>query len=167
MTPTMPDRAGELIRALGLARHPEGGFYREHFRSVREVVARGDAAGRPRSALTAIYFLLLEGEPSRWHAVSSDEVWHHYEGAPIELYSVDPDRLELQCRRLGPATGDQDPVLAVPAGHWQAARAMGPYALAGCSVGPGFDFADFKLLREDDAMERRIREAFPDQADLI
>jgi hypothetical protein len=163
--PTLPERAAELIRSLDLTRHPEGGYYREAFRSAREVTASGGHARR--SALTAIYFLLLENQPSRWHVVGSDEVWHFYEGAPLDLYSADPDRFELERMLLGPVEGALRPVHAVPAGHWQAARTTGEYTLAGCTVGPGFDFADFKLARNEPAVERRLREAFPALASLI
>jgi hypothetical protein len=161
----VPERAAALIRSLALVRHPEGGYYREVFRSAREVTAAG---GRSRSALTAIYFLLVDGEPSRWHSVGSDEVWHHCEGDPIELFLVDPRDFSPRRLTLGPASGGaQRPVAAVPAGHWQAARTSGAYALAGCVVAPGFDYAEFTLMRDDPAAAERLRAALPDLAALI
>jgi len=133
----MTPRAQELIDLLGLLPHPEGGFYREVFRAS-ETVQPSD--GRPeRSALTTIYFLLPEGAYSRWHRVLSAEVWHHYEGAAVELL-CDRERW-----LLGPVGPGQAPVHTVPAGAWQAARSLGAYSLVGCTVGPGFDFADFTL----------------------
>jgi uncharacterized protein len=145
--PALDPRAAELIERLRLAPHPEGGYYRELFRSGTEV---RPTDGRPlRSALTTIYFLLTAGQHSRWHRVGSDEVWHVYEGTPLELLLAPPgiDRVERVV--LGPATPTLEPVHVVPAGWWQAARPRGGYVLAGCSVAPGFDFADFDFLRDD------------------
>ena len=85
----MHRRAAELIRELGLAPHPEGGFFREIFRSTL-LVEPCDGRSR-RSALTAIFFLLAQGQVSRWHSVRSDEVWHLYEGGPLELLIASPD----------------------------------------------------------------------------
>lgn len=155
-------RARALVDRLGLAPHPEGGFYREVFRSAASV--RRDADGAARPALTTIYFLLPAGTHSRWHRVASDEVWHFYEGAPLELLWVDETLSHLRVDRLGPIGDDVDtsPVATVPARCWQAARTTGAYTLVGCSVGPGFDFSDFALLadRPDDAEVLRAR--FPE-----
>ena len=161
----MNERGAELIRSLGLVAHPEGGYFREVFRSTREVVATDDQG--PRNALTSIYFLLVADNNSHWHAVQSDELWHYYEGAALELLTVDDRSLELRRTLVGPATQDQRPVGVVPAGHWQAARSTGAYTFVGCSVGPGFDFADFKMLRDDPESASRFRHAFPDLAMLI
>ena len=155
MNPNLPPRAAELIRTLSLAPHPEGGFFREIHRSQLRVQPLD---GRPhRAALTTIYFLLVEGQASRWHAVASDEVWHFYEGDAIELLVGSPDFATLETVRLG-AVGD---VLrathTVPARWWQAARPFGRYALAGCTVGPGFEFEDFRFLANDPAALARLR----------
>ena len=140
----MHARAAELIRILGLQHHPEGGHFVEAFRSP-DFVSPSDSRG-PRAALTVIYFLLVDGAISRWHRVSSDEAWHWYEGSPLELLSVAPDGGSVFRARLGPVSGNSAPQHIVPAGWWQAARPLGPYALVGCSVGPGFEYADFTLL---------------------
>jgi predicted cupin superfamily sugar epimerase len=140
------ERIAERIRALELVPHPEGGFYREIWRSQARVEP-ADARGA-RAALTSIYFLLPGGAVSRWHRVRSDELWHHCEGAPLELWLTAPDTLELELRTLGPLDAPQAPVQAVPAGVWQAARSTGAYTLVSCSVGPGFEFADFELLAD-------------------
>ena len=161
----MDDRAAHLIRSLGLAEHPEGGYYREVFRSPREVTP-GDGRER-RSALTTIHFLLPAGTHSRWHVVRSDEAWHHAEGAPLELLVVEPDGPALRRIELGPATDGREPVHGVPAGHWQAARSTGTYTLVGCTVGPGFDFSDFALLDDDTEASDRLRAAFPELATMI
>ena len=156
----MDARARELTQILQLERHPEGGWYREVFRSLREVRApvQGNAAptgiedSAARSALTTIYFLLIQGEPTAWHSVASDEVWHFLEGAPAELLVVGTADSRRQTHRLGALDVDGTaPVAIVPAGHWQMARALGAFTLVGCTVGPGFDFADFKLLPGDAA----------------
>lgn len=158
----MHPRAAELIRLLDLKPHPEGGHFREIFRSprsVRPADGRGD-----RSALTAILFLLPAGESSRWHRLESDEVWHHYEGDPLELFVLGGALERCERRLLGAGHG---PVAEVPAGCWQAARPAGAYALAGCTVGPGFDFADFRMLADDPAAAETLRRRFPDLAVLL
>ena len=156
-------RARELIDHLGLAPHPEGGYYREVFRSP-DLVRREGGGREARSALTTIYFLLPAGAHSRWHRVESDEVWHHYEGAPLELLWIDEARESLRVERLGPVGAGEGtrPVFTVPARCWQAARTTGEYTLVGCTVGPGFEFADFAMLagRPDEA--RALRERFPE-----
>ena len=135
----MHPRAAELIEKLRLELHPEGGYYREVFRSS-DTVDPADRRG-VRSALTTIFFLLTDDTYSRWHRVRSDEVWHLYEGGPLEVMELD-----AECREV--ATYEVAPVHVVPAGRWQAARSVGPYTLVGCTVGPGFEFADFELLAD-------------------
>ena len=158
----MDARAAELVRTLGLAPHPEGGFYREIWRAPL-AVEPGDRRGA-RAALTAIYFLLPAGAVSRWHRVRSDEIWHHYEGAPLELLLVAPDALRLERAQLGPLAEGRAPVHCVPAGWWQAARSRGAYTLVGCTVGPGFEFADFELLRDRPELADALCGALPDAA---
>ena len=158
----MDQSARDLIRTLKLERHPEGGYYRELYRSSREVRPAPGAAtptsAPTRSAITTIYFLLVEGEPSAWHSVASDEIWHFIQGDPAELVTAHPETLRLATHRLGPVRASGcEPVAAVQAGHWQMARTLGAYSLVGCTVGPGFDFADFKLLRDDPVMQERFR----------
>ena len=140
-------RVSELLRELNLSPHPEGGYYRELWRS-RLDVAPGDGRGA-RSALTLIYFLLPAGAVSRWHRVRSDEVWHWCEGAPLELLQLSADGPRIERFMLGPLDDDQQPVHLVPADTWQAARSLGEYTLVSCSVGPGFDFADFEMRSEE------------------
>ena len=153
----MHARARTLIDFLELRPHPEGGFFRRVYRSEKTVV-RPDSQ-ELRAALTTIYFLLIEGEHGAWHRVTSDEAWHFYEGAPIELLLASPSAETMQCRRLGPVSVAMQPIEVVPAGWWQAARTLGSYSLAGCSVGPGFEFDDFLLARDlpDDDAEVRTR----------
>ena len=125
---------------LDLKPHPEGGFYRELYRAHQTIQRAGDT----RCALTTIYYLLIAGQRSVWHRVASDEVWHYYEGDPLELKIASADALCIETQRLGPLTADSRPVCVVPGGRWQAAEPLGAYTLVGCTVGPGFDFADYE-----------------------
>ncbi|VCU68211.1 hypothetical protein PIGHUM_00261 [Pigmentiphaga humi] len=152
----MHPRAQALITQLGLQPHPEGGYYGEVFRSGRQVLRQPD--GLARSALTSIFFLLPRGATSCWHRVAhADEAWHHYEGAPVALHVLLPGAAQAEAWLLGPI-GDAHPgalpARVVPADAWQAARPLGDYALVGCTVGPGFDFADFAMARDLSAGER-------------
>lgn len=157
-------RVAELVRALALRSHPEGGHYAEVYRSAHRVRPTDRAV--ERSALTTIYFLLAAGERSRWHRVLGDEVWHFYEGDPLELlWTPSVDRAVERCR-LG-ATDDTRRVAVVPAGAWQAARPLGAYALVGCTVGPGFDFADFALLADQPDGAAALRRLAPELAELL
>lgn len=124
--------ADDIIDMLGLAPHPEGGFYRETFRDPHAIDGR--------SVGTAIYFLLRAGEASRLHRVDAAEIWHHYAGAPLKLTVGDKDI------RLGTdlAAGER-PQAVVPAGVWQAAESLGAWTLVGCTVAPGFEFSAFEL----------------------
>lgn len=152
--------ADALITHLGLQPHPEGGHYREVFRSEMRVTTT-DARGA-RHALTAIHFLLRAGEQSRWHRVSSDEVWHHATGAPMELLLLAPDLSRAETVTLGPEV----PFHAVPAHWWQAARPAGAFSMCSCMVAPGFDFADFSFM-DAPADQARVRAVFPELATLI
>jgi predicted cupin superfamily sugar epimerase len=162
---TMHPRAAELIQRLDLKPHPEGGHFREVFRSADGVNPADGRGGRP--ALTTIYFLLAEGDRSRWHRVRSDEIWHYYEGGPIELAWIDRDLERCEQMRLGPVDAGSEPVAVIPAGCWQAARPLGAYTLVGCSVAPGFEFADFHLLANCPAEAAEILRRFPAAAPLI
>ena len=132
------------MKPLDLIEHPEGGRFREVFRSAKMVTS---PEGKTRSALTHIYFSLRPGEVSRFHKVSSDEVWNLYQGEDLNLYTWD-----------GTATPPKRTILSadsncfccvVPAGMWQAAEAISDTVLVGCSVAPGFEFSDFTLIDPD------------------
>jgi len=159
----MHPRAVELIRNLVLHPHPEGGHFAEVFKSPRRV--EREEGGGSRAALTTIYFLLAQGERSRWHRVASDEVWHYYEGDPLEL--VWEEAGEVRRVQLGPVAMGREPVAVVPAGSWQAARARGAYTLVGCTVAPGFEFADFVLLGDVPDEGARLRAKYPELAELF
>lgn len=156
----MSARAEELLRDLALAPHPEGGCYREIFRSRRMV--RTDDGRSERWAATAIYYLLRGTDTNRWHRVASDEIWHWYEGAPLELHLLDPQLQRHKVEVLGPVGPHSAPVRVVPAGCWQAVRCTGDYALSGCTVAPGFDFSDFRLMRDAADMAETLKRVHPD-----
>jgi uncharacterized protein len=132
-----PPLASDIIARLDLRPHPEGGHYRETFRDTCL-----DTNGRAHS--TAIYFLLARGERSHWHRIDAVEVWHYYAGDPLVLQIAD----DASQRRvtLGPdlAAGEA-PQVTVPARAWQAAESTGDWTLVGCTVAPGFQFANFEL----------------------
>ena len=162
----MTDRAAELVAQLQLQEHPEGGHFREVFRSSFAVQPDD---GRPtRSALTVIDFVLARGECSAWHRVRSDEAWHLIEGGPLRLWLFSPALDALESVTLGAVDGrGTTPRHVVPAGWWQAAEPLGDLAYAGATVGPGFEFADFAFLRDDAAASARLEELRPDLARLL
>jgi predicted cupin superfamily sugar epimerase len=136
-----------LVDALELTPHPEGGWFRETYRSSHSFTPDGYPAARP--AATAIYFLLHPGERSRWHVVRSDELWLWHSGGPLTLVlggdGADPG--EPRPALLGPdVTAGHRPQVLVPGGVWQSAEPAGTEpVLVSCVVAPGFDFADFQL----------------------
>lgn len=146
------------IANLNLLPHPEGGFYKEVFRSERKMkTAKG-----MRSVTTSIYYLLPSGEFSAFHRLTSDETWYFHDGYPIELFVISPGG-KLTNYLVGPAPGESIyPQCTIPANHWFAARSTGKYTLAGCSVSPGFDFADFEMADRSELLE-----TFPQHAELI
>jgi predicted cupin superfamily sugar epimerase len=136
-------------RKLGLKRHPEGGYYRETYRSEIKV----DTQAGKRSAGTAIYYLLERGQFSAFHRIKSDEIWHFYAGSRLALYVIDQEgRLEKII--LGRPGRKAVPQAAIRAGCWFAAFADGPYSLVGCTVAPGFDFRDFEMAKRDELISQ-------------
>ena len=127
-----------IIAALGLARHPEGGWYRQTW-------AEDTPAGQ-RPTGTAILFLLPGDEISRWHRVDATEIWHYHAGAPINLTMAPQDSGPAVDHALGPdLLAGEMPQLIVPAGYWQTARSTGAWTLVSCTVSPGFRFDGFEM----------------------
>lgn len=150
--------AEALAARLGLSPHPEGGWFAESYRSPETLPAAGLPArfGAPRSVSTAIYFLLPAGTRSLLHRIKSDELWHFYLGGPLRLTQISADgRVEETVLGRDLAAGERLQH-AVPAGCWfgAAPEPGAPYSLAGCTVAPGFDFADFELARRADLLAR-------------
>lgn len=176
--------AAEMATALALKPHPEGGYYRETFRSAAQV----ESAGGLRPAVTAILFMVTAGSPSLLHRLRSDELWLAQGGAPLELLTITRDGA-LERRLLGiPGSGACDdcviagepaapaPQLLVPAETWQAARVAevgaarrgerhrgdDRWSLVACIVTPGFSFADYEL-----GVRSELLSSYPQHADLI
>lgn len=150
----------ELVEQLHLLPHPEGGFYNETYRGISHFsTALGD-----RSVSTAIYFLLTANNFSALHRIKSDELWHHYLGDPVHIHAID-EQGNYQQHLLGIhfAQG-QTPQILIPAGQWFGSESAGPlgYSLVGCTVAPGFDFADFEL-----GDRRTLCKIFPQHQTLI
>lgn len=136
----MHPEAQRLIAALRLQPHPEGGWYRETFRSTERVTTSGGAV---RSAATAIYFLLTDDMFSAFHRLGSDETWHFYRGDPVAIEVIGAEG-RYDRRVLG--DGDALQTTIVAGAHFAAhVDAPGGYALVGCDVAPGFEFTDFQL----------------------
>jgi hypothetical protein len=169
----MISTAAQLAATLGLAPHPEGGFFRETYRAAETVITpRGE-----RAASTAILFLVTAAAISHLHRLSSDELWVFQSGLPLELVTLSPGG-ELEVRMLAdPADGTRQadactatPQALVPAGSWQGARlAGGPHlpasrawALVSCVVSPGFEYEDFELGRRDVLLA-----AYPEHAEIV
>ena len=134
--------AEEVIAALGLKPHPEGGSFCETFRDP--------APGKGGRALgTAIYYLLRSGERSHWHRVDAAEIWHWYAGAPLCLAIAEGAPPATRVHTLGPhLLQGERPQVVVPAHAWQSAESMGTWTLTGCTVAPGFEFAGFEMAPE-------------------
>lgn len=129
--------AEQLIDALQLAPHPEGGWYREMWRA--------EANDGERPSGTAIYYLLQSAERSHWHRVDAAEIWHYYAGAPLRL-SLSDDGKTSRDEILGvDFAGGERPQIIVPKDCWQAAESLGAWTLVGCTVSPGFHFEGFEL----------------------
>lgn len=132
--------AEDIIRLLDLRPHPEGGHYRETWRSP--------APAGERAAGTAIYYLLKAGEFSRWHRVDADEIWHWHGGGALAIdMSAGSDRIVTHVLG-GDLSAGERPQIVVPKMVWQMAKPMGAWTLVTCTVSPGFEFAGFEMAPE-------------------
>lgn len=156
----------ELVSRLALTPHPEGGFFKETYRS--ELTVRPKGFPSERNISTGIYFLLRACDFSAFHRIRSDEMWHYYSGEPLEVimlnekgrsgFVLGPDIQNGQCFQN-----------VVPAGSWFASRLLNydpsdeeRYCLAGCTVSPGFDFQDFEMPGQSEMLSM-----FPDHREII
>lgn len=158
--------AEQLIQQLNLQPHPkEGGYFRETYRATEAL--RADALpsryGAARSIATAIYYLLTPNTYSALHRLQSDEVFHFYCGSAVEMLQLFPDG-NGRTVILGDLASGGQPQVVVPRGVWQGSvlKAGGEFALLGCTVAPGFEYADYESGRRDDLIAR-----YPQFADLI
>jgi predicted cupin superfamily sugar epimerase len=157
-------QARDYVEKLKLQAHPEGGWFAEHYRSTLNLEVAGFEGSR--NAATSIYFLLEAGQFSALHRIKSDEIWHFYEGGALDIIEIDL-KGNLITTRLGRNLRDGEQLsYTVKAGHWFGSRpsAGSEFSLVGCTVSPGFDFADFEMpdqswfLQEFPRHEAIIRE---------
>ncbi len=151
--------AGNIIRRLDLKEHPEGGYYREIYRSPVKV----KIGGLERCAATCIYFLLTKDAFSAFHRLRFDEIWHFLKGTALRIHCLH-EKSGLRTVELGcGADGTRQSQHVIPAGTWFAAEvAEGDFALLGCTLAPGFEFMDFELARRE-----RLISDFPRYGELI
>lgn len=158
--------AKKYIEKLQLKKHPEGGYYKEIYRSG-ELIEAGKLPPRYKSSRvfsTSIYFLLQGTEFSAFHRLKSDETWHFYDGSSVILYKINADG-ELLKIRIGSNTDDGEIFqFTVPALEWFAAELINKkdFALLGCTVAPGFDFNDFETGSREE-----LTKTFPQHSDII
>jgi len=155
--------AEDWIGLLELRPHPEGGHFREVYRSTEQIAAAclPERFGGPRCFSTAIYYLLRSGEFSAFHTVQQDEVWHHYDGSSLTIHIVLPTG-DYRRQRIGKSNDpDVSPLAVVPGGLLFAASVDDPagFTLAGCTVAPGFDFADFHMPARAELVARHPHHA--------
>lgn len=163
VSPPDSPRVAEIVERLGMQPHPERGYYVETYRSAAAVTA--PANGQTRAASTAIYFLVTRAQPTTYlHRLLSDEIFHLYEGGPLDVLRLgEGARGEVVRLGLDLAAGER-PQIVMPAGTWFAAE-LAPgvsHCLIGCTVAPGFDFADFELAAGPELAQR-----FPAHAERI
>lgn len=144
------------IKKLNLLPHPEGGFFKESYRSD-ELISSEALPNRYNSARTfstQIYFMLVKGNHSSFHRIESDETWHFYDGSPVTIWLLSEEGGLMEVR-LG-LDENSDPQFTVPKGCWFAAEVVGDgdFSLVGCSVAPGFDFADFEMAKRESLYEK-------------
>lgn len=153
--------AQHYIATLQLLPHPEGGYYKEIYRAdlVLPKTALTDAHNGDRNAMTSIYYLLQDGDFSALHRIASDELWHHYDGGPLTVYEITKDgALTKHILQRG------NPFAVIKAGNWFGCRVETPgsYTLCGCTVAPGFDFADFEM-----GSKTTLLQQYPEHAAVI
>ena len=174
------EKAQAWINRLGMVEHPEGGFFHENYRAT-ETVPKSALPARYRfdhSFSTAIYYLLAGADFSSFHRIASDEIWHFYDGSTLMVHLINANR-GYSSHLLGVHVEEGDvPQLVIPRDTWMAAEMVDKttYGLIGCTVAPGFDFADFemadpaKLIQqfpEREALIRRLTRSGRDVPDMI
>ena len=158
--------ANYWIKTLDLKPHPEGGYYKETYRSNIKVGARELPVGydAERRLVTSIYYLLKAGQVSRFHRLKSDEIWYFHLGATVKIVMIDPDG-HKHTQYIGKNLDKADKLQClIPANHLFAAELIGKeeFGLFGCVVSPGFEFTDYEQFESDDLMQ-----IYPKHSDLI
>ncbi|GAA4277826.1 cupin domain-containing protein [Aquimarina mytili] len=155
-----------IVETLGMNPHPEGGFYKETYRSSGVIAKNGleKSFNGDRNYCTAIYFLLTSDNFSAFHRIKQDEIWHYYKGSSLYVHVIDPNG-EYKRHVVGVNIEQgESPQLVVPAGCWFASsvKDVDAFSLVGCTVSPGFDFDDFEL-----AKRKSLIEQFPEHENII
>lgn len=148
----------ELINELGLIRHPEGGFYKETYRSSEKT------DGGAKDLATSIYYLLSMADFSSLHRIKQDENWYFHEGGTLFVHDISPDGVYIQHKLGMDITAGESPQCTIPAGHWFGASLKDPtsYVLVGCVVAPGFEFDDLELGERG-----KLMSLFPQHGELV
>ena len=162
----MNNEINKLVSSLNLLPHPEGGFYKETYRSngIINKNALPDYFSGSRNYSTAIYFLLTSDNFSAFHRIKQDEIWHFYQGSPLYVHVIDKHGNYTRYAVGLNIEAGQVPQLVVPAGCWFASsvKEENSYSFVGCTVAPGFDFADFELANYEELASK-----YPKHRDII
>ncbi len=154
----------DIIEKLDLQPHPEGGYFKETYRSHGEIDTLKESYKGNRNYSTCIYFLLTSDTFSAFHRIKQDEIWHFYDGSPIRLHTISSTGVHSEFVIGRDFDKGQVPQLVVPGGDWFAASVVGEdnYALVGCTVAPGFHFDDFELPTRKELISK-----FPKHKEVI
>ncbi len=154
----------KIIQKLELQPHPEGGYFKETYRSAGEINHLPSKYKGKRNHSTCIYFLLTSAYFSAFHRINQDEIWHFYDGSPINLHMISEDGSYSKVIIGRDFDAGFHLQYVVPGGTWFAANVINPaeYSLVGCTVAPGFDFKDFELLDRKSLLTK-----FPQHLDII
>ncbi|MCC8424356.1 cupin domain-containing protein [Mucilaginibacter sp. UR6-11] len=148
----MTETAQYWIEHLNLQPHPEGGYYKEVFRSAHEVTRAGATA--VKQACTSIYYLLEGRDFSDFHRLASDELWYFHKGAPLHIHVIDNDGAHTLIELSDTATGSLQAI--IPPNTWFASEipSGSGFALVSCAVAPGFDFAEFEMAKQQELIKQ-------------
>ena len=162
----MINKVKDIIEKLGLEPHPEGGYFKETYRSKGEISKENlnsEFEGK-RNYSTCIYFLLTSDNFSAFHRIKQDEIWHFYDGSPVRLHTISNSGKHTQHLIGNKLSKGEVPQLIVKAGDWFAAEVIASksFSLVGCTVSPGFSFEDFELPGRNELISK-----FPQHTELI
>lgn len=145
----------DLVKHYNLQPHPEGGYYKETYRSEEKINTKENNFPNGRNYSTAIYFLIEKNNFSSFHRIKSDEIWHFYDGDALEVIEIDLKGNLIRTQVGRDLKNGQTYQYTVKAGHWFGSRVLsgGGYSFVGCTVSPGFDFNDFELAKRNELIQ--------------